>query len=77
MARDLRSPGLRAFFCHATKEGKNALKGVSPLENPPRRRPVADTSLRGGIFLRYDLIVWVVLRGSMGRQESSGSQALS
>ena len=24
LARDLRGPGLRAFFCRATKEGKNA-----------------------------------------------------
>ena len=31
-----------------------------------------------GMFLfRYDLVVWFVLRGSMGRQGSSGSQALS
>ena len=26
MARDLRGPGLRAYFCHAAKVGKNALK---------------------------------------------------
>ena len=25
-ARDLRGPGLRAYFCHAAKVGKNALK---------------------------------------------------
>ena len=24
--RDLRGPGLRAYFCHAAKVGKNALK---------------------------------------------------
>ena len=26
LARDLRGPGLRAYFCHTTKVGKNVLK---------------------------------------------------
>ena len=34
ITRGLRGPEPRAFFCHATKEGKNALKGSEPLENP-------------------------------------------
>ena len=29
------------------------------------------------VWERYDLVVWFVLRGSMGRQGSSDSQALS
>ena len=46
IARDLRGPGLRAYFCHAAKVGKNALRKLRFLR----------TFLNyGGDYLRYDL----------------------
>ena len=44
--RDLRGPGLRAYFCRAAKVGKNALRKLRFLR----------TFLNyGGNYLRYDL----------------------
>ena len=49
MARDLRGPGLRAYFCPAAKVGKNGLRKL--------RFPRTFLNY-GGDYLRYDL--WIL-----------------